>query len=557
MIKVRSVNIRQSIVDFAKDSGIPVKSCDFTILKISTFVKSRDMATFGLYNEILQHTYSNPNLLLKDGVIFKQQFHIAVHKKAPSPMQLDYSIKLDPFKCRPKLMINPVSTIPFKKYKPTELMKLMYKEINKIKAYNKFLVNHFSSKMLDDIKTLIKKIYTNKFDKPHPIVLLESLEPKIAKESKMIKHYERAEKSSELTEVDEGSLLIEYVKPEYAKNGLDAYGRPILSDNKENRAILDFRVDDVTVDKIEDDKIVKLYSKKRGFVDFKNNYLTVSNQYKIKDLKRLNTNVSNAQDNKVEVVVAQKDITQDTIGAGTKLTSEVIKVDGFVGPNAHLEAKTLTVDGSTHQDAYMHAKSATINCHKGMVRAHSAHVKILEGGEVHASDIHVVTALGGTIYGRDVVVDNLKKNVQIFATKSITIEKISGEDNKLTIDYKKVPIIQKELEFLREDLDELDYKLSEAKKKEPDQVSNIMKKINSIKKEIKEIETGYIHAKIEIKKPLAGHNVITFALPKDRELTYSTKQGKRYDKFYLEKTDDKIELHPVKLSMEFNDENLE
>lgn len=236
------------------------------------------------------------------------------------------------------------------------------------------------------------------------------------------------------------------------------------------------------------------------------------------------------------------------MGEGVELTSETIHVEGFVGSNSILHATNLIIDGATHQSSHQNAKFAKINRHKGTLRAHQADIKLLEGGTVYATTANIESCLNGTIYAKDVHITNVKSNLKVYASHSINITLVSGENNVFNIDYKKIPILSKKLEFIDNDIEDLKYHLEEAQRHNQSKVPKIKAEIQKLKDDKNDIINSIHDATIYVEKAFRGLNTIIFTISDLKELIYKT-DSKKYDKFYLQIKDETITLEPVKTSI--------
>ena len=143
----------------------------------------------------------------------------------------------------------------------------------------------------------------------------------------------------------------------------------------------------------------------------------------------------------------------------------------------------------------------------------------------------------------------VRHHLKVYATDSITINSITGEDNAFVINYKKVPIVLRHLEYLDEDIDEQRYLLDEAKRQREEEVPKISKRIVAMRDEIEEIKHSSFNATVVIKHTVHGLNTITFALPKNKEITYRTREGMSYEPFFLEVHEEYVTLQPVGVSV--------
>jgi len=546
---VQTPDILKTLKEFASDTITPLAQCDFVLHGVTTYVKTCHADTFTKYDDALKARYADEELMIADRVVFRQLYKISLLKKRECVMNLEYEIDPGEEYIQPQLILKPTSAIPFARYKPQELFTLLVKEFNKIKAAQGMLIGMFSEPMIEDLKKLVKMIYTKQFTSPFPVLLFNGIEPELAHPSQLILHFQAREEDRQIIEVEEGELIVEYIKPVFGKNGINAFGKRVRVDDIENEPFLSSFIDPETIETVEDDERIRLFSKRRGFVQYTPNSIKIANQVTLKNVKRVQSQVASEEQNEVEVLITQNDIIEDSVGEGVHLTSESIHISGHIADKARLEAKKLVIDGATHNGAKLFAKEAVIHRHKGVLRCHKAQIKLLEGGEVHGSYVHVDTALGGTIYADHVTLTNVKHHLKIYATESITIETVSGEDNYFVIDYKQIPIIKSRLEYIEEDIDELRYHLDEAKRHREQDIPKISKQIAALKEEAERIRLSSFNAVITITNPLAGLNTIKFALPKNHEIVFRTREGMRYEPFRLKQHDDTVTLLPVGLSV--------
>jgi len=542
LIKTRY--IEEALKTYAQENFIPLSECDFVIIKVDTYIKSNASESFELCSKDIQERYKDKEKLLHEHVEFHQLYTIAAMPKEKIEIELEYTIDFSKFYTHPKLILSPESRIPYKSYKPVDLLKILFRECNKIKAYNRILINIFDEDMKKHLKLLVKYIYAGKFIKRVKIPLFNGIEPVITRPSKLIFWFKKKEHKGEVIEVDENELLVEYKKPIYGQNGFNAFGEYLDTTFANNVEDLQARVDKKSI-RIEETATTKKYiSKIKGYVHYDGKELLVDNRIRISEISRHRDLIEELENNNIEVIVTQHDTTRDTIKEGVTLVSQRIHVDGFVGAKSRLEAIILEIDGATHQESVQYAKYATINRHKGTLRAHEAKIALLEGGVVHATTAHIDSSIGGAIYAQDVTIGHVKNNLKVYAANSITVRLVSGEDNLFKINYRDISILENKIKFIKNDLEDLRYKLEEAKRHSPSRAEEIKKKIQSLKDEIKAIQNSYKNAKITIQEPFRGLNKIVFTIDESHEISYKT-DAKAYTPFYLEIQENIITLHPV------------
>lgn len=545
-----SRHIKRALEDFARENSLALDECDFKLLKSDTYIKSNANEAFELFPKDKLKTYIQREKILNEHIEFQQRHHIVLHKRKKSPLNLLYEIDLGEHISHPSLILSAESTIPSQHYKPQELLKLLFLELNKIKAHNEILVGIFDETMIKHLKVLVKYIYMKKFIKKVRIGLFDGIEPIITRKSQLIYWFEKKEsvQDSQYKEVQKGELLIEYKKPIFGKSGLNAYGNLINATYTTNEDDLQAHIDEESIEIQEDANSKKYLSKIQGYVHFNHNNFSVKNKILLDKISRNTSQLASKEKNNIEVTVSQHDTNRDSIGEGVSLKSESIHVNGFVGAKSIIKANRLTIDGATHQNSLQYAKFATINRHKGKLRCHDAKIKLLEGGEVHATTVNIEASLGGTIYAQDVTIGHVKNNLRVYASHSISIRLISGEDNLLHIGYESIPIQKSKIAFLEGDIEELKYRLEEASRHTPEEIPIIKQEINTKKKSIDAIKLSYRDAKITIEQPCRGLNTILFKIDDKHEISYKT-GANSYSPFYLEFDEDTITLLPIKKSI--------
>jgi len=541
--KVKTKDVLDAIQIYADENLISVRNCDFVINNVATYIKTYADTEFLLFNEDV--SLLTQEKILNEHIEFEQVYDISIKQRSEFTLRLNHHIDYGDFFTHPKIIIKHDSVIPYKTNRPKETYLLLLNEINKIKVQNKILINIFDEKMINNLKAFTKYLYQGKFKKSIKLPLYEGIKPTLNKQSKLIFWFkEKNHSKNRIIEVKKGETLVEYIKPIYGEKGLNAFGK--ILDNEYGGKAEDL---ETTIDKesifIKENEYKKLYiSKKKGFVSLINNFFTVDNTIKMEKLSRVEKSLQENEDNNIEVFVAQHDTDQDSIGEGVKLISETIHVTGHVGARSILESINLSVDGATHKNSTQFAKFAKINRHKGILRCHDAQIRLLEGGEVHATNATIEASLGGVIYAKNVKIGLVKNNLKVYASDSISIKRVDGEDNIFKINYKDIPILKSNIHFLNEEIEDFKFALEEASRHTIEKVPKIKLEIQKLKNEVDIITKSAQNAQINIEEPLSGLNTIIFTIDDENEIIYKT-QNKKYKPFHLEVNENEILLHPV------------
>jgi len=551
-IKEKTINtksISNSLKEYAAEVNLPLNKLDFTLLGLQTYFKTCNLDSFVKFHDDYKKEYASSVKIINDHARFIQIYKIKLHEKKDETLVLKYRLELGEFATNPMLVISTDSVLPISTLSEQEMLKALYTQCNKIKAQNKMLVNLFSSCLIKDLKAFVSKIYQHGFSSEESILLFEGIDPLVSQPSMVINHYQK--KGQKVSEVEDSELIITYVKPIYGQSGLNAMGQRVGHGNSNNLAKIEYQIDTATISVQENPTQIQYYSKKRGFVSTVNNILTISNKIVVEDIKRVEKKLTKKEENEVAIVISQTDVTRDGIGEGVELVSESVHITGHMGAKSSIEAKDVLIDGATHHSSFVTSRNAKINRHKGTLRCHKAEINSLEGGTVYATHVKINAALGGQVCAEHVTIKTLKHNLKVFASKSITIERILGEDNHFIIDYRKLPVIQSKLQFLQEELEEAKWKYEDAHKHSKDKLPELKELVEAKEKAIEAIKLSHLDAVITIMAPVDGLNTIEFAIAdKQTSLIYRTKEAKKFDPFYLRQSDDKLILEPVDVQLE-------
>lgn len=237
-------------------------------------------------------------------------------------------------------------------------------------------------------------------------------------------------------------------------------------------------------------------------------------------------------------------LTISSLGESEELSADEVTISGDVCQESILDAHKLTVKGTTHQDSTQFSKFANIHTHKGTLRCHEAKITLLDEGEVHATSLIVDTVSGGEIYAQDVTIKHLLNNTSIYASHSITIENINGENNTLKINYKEIPILVSKIDLIDDDIEELAFSLEKAKRDNSLLEKDIKIEIKNLQIEKDKIINSSQTAKITITKEITTQNTISFQINQEEEISYTTEVG-LYTPFSLKFSQNTITLYPT------------
>lgn len=542
--QIKTKNIGASLDKIIKENNLKNIELSFNIDNVDTYIKTVFENEYILYNEDIKGYYLDHQKMVDEHVELKQAYIITIKDEKTSDLVLKYAIDFSQDNIHPSIIISPQSQIPYARYQPKEIYALLMQELNNIKAKNRMLIKIFDEEMREKVKMFVKYLYHGKFSKNIKIPLFNGIDPKNGQSGRLITHFLQKQDDLQFIEVDKDEILVEYIKPIHGKKGFNAFGEIIDSNFSITKHDLECKIDNNSIEVIEEDKRKLYKSKLKGYVHLDKENFYVDNKIKMAQLSRVQNKVVKDEANNIEVIISQNDTNLDSVGEGVELISETIHINGHVGAKAIIRTVNLTIDGATHQSSYQEAKFATINRHKGKLRCHNAKINLLEGGEVHATNVEIQDSLGGTIYAENVTIGRVKNNLKVFASSSIVIKNVSGENNIFKINYKDIPTLVSKYNYIQRDLEDLRYKLDGAKKHSLSQVPILTNQINETKARLAKITNSAKEAKITIHDKFHGINTISFVLDNNEELVYKTDE-KAYEPFYLVETDNYITLHPT------------
>ena len=189
---VYTKNVPLALKAYAEKHHFPVDRLDFTLIGIQSYFKSCHHEAFVKFHDDYKREYASSEKIIKDNVRFIQMNKIRIHpKKKEDPtsaknISLLYRLELGEFSTYPILVLSPESRLPLAELTEQEMLKLLYTELNKIKAQNRILINLFSSCMVKDLKDFITRLYRDGFTQEESILLFEGIDPEISEPSKVI-----------------------------------------------------------------------------------------------------------------------------------------------------------------------------------------------------------------------------------------------------------------------------------------------------------------------------------------------------------------------------------
>jgi len=500
---VRTDNIAKELVSTASNYNMKASSLDFNLLEVQTFVSKVGEADSEDEISVDELEGLNDKTLLADeNMNIRQMYEIEIVQAIEdSPLsKLHLSIGANPSMSRLFASIKPGSVISYYEGIEDDLRKL----ITKRKLRANMLVGFWDEGLQEEISKFVAKIQvkgTLSVDEKISFEVGACLDPVSTINDKLILYYEDEKDKNKLDKVDhtkrgfiqgveEGELLIEYIKPVKGKSGRNCRGEFIAVTEPTVTQLPAFTVTD-KIEVVESDTSIQYKAKGSGYITFENNVYDIQVEMEVSEISFKTTgSIEAGVDTDVSLSVKESDAFKDAIGAGMEVEVNEINVDGNVGNNARIKAHKVNIFGQTHQSSYIEADEVMINIHKGKLKGLNVKVTRLEQGVIEGEKVEVTQATGGKIVAKVVIIDTLSSHVDIIASERIEIKNFKGEENTFTI----TPILYEEE---KESLHAKDEKIINQERK----IRLLKEELVSKQKVLKDNESAII----DLKKRLAHY----------------------------------------------------
>lgn len=598
---VTTTDIQKAIEFAAKKFNISEKDIDFELQKVETFIKKDKKSSFEPLLKTHAEILKSKEQLLNPELAFKQSYKVLLTEKKAHNFFLDIALEVDASKTKARAKILPSSKFPPKE----ELKKWLNYELNKFKARHGIFLVIFDWNMKEEIDKLIALLSKQeKLNKPVSLQISNWSPPaKLTIDDKMIFYYKEPQKNTKNAKrvdhaqreysnfIQKEVLLAEYIKPQEGVTGRDFTGKLVVAKEPVVKNEPMFNTDESSITVKEDEKSIKYFSKKEGYVIFNDGEFKIDDQLQVDSISLKNTgNISSNLEKDISITI-KGDATEDKVGPNMKVEVSSLNIGGSIAEGAEIKSKSLIIGGQTHATSKIYTQTAEIKVHKGYLEAKNAKISALEGGEVFADEIEIDMAINAKIHGKKIHIKELKAHCQIEFCDSLTIDKLSGEENtiittptavkenEIRLDelilkiekYKKqLPNMQKEFDQTtdkanknKSNLSQLERAINEYKKsgiqpsamvlkrynelleieKEAQEKSKILEELKETlaksNEELKSFQDMVLSAKIHINDLWKGFNEIFFysIVPK-KIIKYSPYSGSGMEEIYLSLTED-------------------
>lgn len=497
-------NIYESIKKISYETHIPQEHIDFDIIEIKSYIINSRTGDDIEVNKDSRDLIKS--LINKEKHFIKQEFTVHFYDKTNEIREnINLNIKIIGNKDLSKIYVSFDTELTY----IDELDNKILSEIIKKQIKNGLVVDIFNVDFSLWMNDIISKVRVHgKYDFTGKNYLLSEGFPQIkAVNPELLKFYSKQKIDNDrvdhkqrdfVIETNIDQLLMRYVKPKEGTAGLNCKGSYIdksIVNDKIN--MIKFKIGD-GVEEIDSEEYIEYFARKKGFLSMENGFLTIKNNLNVREISFKKTgSIQTTSESDIHINIVGIDESLDQIKhAGVE--TETLEVTGNVGLNANIVAKTVSISGQVHRSSTVTADTIKINRLKGTAKGVDINIDSVEHGHIRGINLNIGVANGGIIIGETIKIKEVKSNTYILASKSIEIESVTGEDNKIIISpYAKLSQYELNEKLLR---------ISSAEV----ELSKIQEKLNYLVNLLK----VHKNAIIELKKKVAYYKEMKISLPK-------------------------------------------
>lgn len=451
--KLTTTNLRDDMLAIAREWGIPLDSLDFDLLSYKTFYKGIIDDAWRLLDAQNLDEITTEKEIRSATLQIRQEYELIVHpiEKIPG-FDLRFSIATDKLKTKAIAIIDPASIIPSN----PDAAKLIKEAIIRKKLRTGFLIGITDGNLDEEIIKLLEKIETEgSLSESYRMPIAEFFSPVFPINDGILLHYKKIMRSNNIIDgVEPDDLILEYIIPKKGLDGRSCTGEYIQAGEPIIRFANAISINPENIRSEEDEKSIRYYALKSGFVERRGGVFDISNQLRLSSAGFKETgSIEVGTEKEINILIDQRDEEEDAIGMGINIDVQKLDVKGTIGSNTTITAQEVNIDAQTHKKSQIQVtENAKVHLHRGNLKAKTAIIEILETGRVEAENVHVKKMVGGEIIAHNVIVDVLYSNANIIALESIEIKAIAGDGNNLIIDPYSIPSYHDKVIVLEEEL---------------------------------------------------------------------------------------------------------
>lgn len=445
-----SQHVLTDLVAVAQDRGTPLESVDFDLLSYKTYFKGTIEEEWQpiVSNNLLDYT-TEAEIRSKTFVL-RQEYDIRIRPiLPPTPLfELNFTIATDQSKSKAIALIDPSSKIPLKKG-----IQVWIKEaIQRKKIRSGLMIGIFEDRLDQEINRLLHKLQKQgPLTEPYRLPVSDCFAPVWPADDALIPHYKKIQRENNVVDpVQPDDLVLEYVFAQKGRDGRNCLGEFVSVPDPAIRYAGKLQIDEETLRAEEDERSIRFYALKSGFMKRQNGIFGIGNDLALKNATFKSTgSIEAGLDKEISLSIKNNKHSEDAVGSGVNIDVKTLDVTGTIGRSAKIQACEVTIGAQTHKKSeIVVTEHANIHLHRGNLTAKSATIGVLETGTVNAQTVHIDKMVGGEIIAEKVYIKTLYSNAKITALEWIEIDSISGEGNNLIIDPRSIPSYHAKIELL-------------------------------------------------------------------------------------------------------------
>lgn len=496
---IETHDVNDEIKNYVMANKLGMSTVDYNILTVRTVIShSNTEETVDYIDNPVDKDIFSVELLRDENISIDQYYEIEIFEKEylPSSIIPKYSIVSTKSKCSMYLVIPKNQTIVY----TDNLLELFKLDIRKKMIKLGLLIGVFDegAHVLDGLVAKVRVHGEVRIENDLKMLLMKSVEPIPQIDGELDRLYNHKQDVNDanrgfVIDVKENEVIMIYKKPTIGFNGRDCFGGIIVTPKPSDKNRCSKKIGN-GIRLEESDEDIKIIATKSGYFNDTINEISVKNELDVQSITfRKTGSVESDLDANIKINVTETNYLNDAIDA-VGVDTKDINIQGNVGHNATIVAETVEISGQVHISSEIKADKIKIHRLKGVATGKTVDIDILEQGRIKGETIKIGVANGGLIIGENVYVDVVHGSTIIFASKTIEVKKILGEDNKFYMD----PFATKNSYEIREkvakrDALEVDIKKLLLQKAEyTKQMRNQVGPIKEIRKKMEELKTKNI-----------------------------------------------------------------
>jgi len=490
-------NIIKALKSFSDTKEIPISELDFILNSVSIFIKEDEKGEFRKALESDLANLKNLEYLLNPNLKITQRYDIDIVRALHDTQKPKILLAAN------KNLTKAYAVIKFEESKYFEgIEQYVYEEILKLKARNDFIILEDDISLKRDINEYCRFLKNGQQIDDFRIAIGLGVDSKPTIDASIEYRYLKnalgsgcepnsPNEANCLIPVKKDQVLIVYHKPSKGDNWRNCKGEFFLAQEPLESVKIDFEIDN-TIRKNENSATTEFIGLLDGFLRHEKGRYTITKELELGDISLANTgSIIGDLNSETTLKVGSIDSTKDSVGEGITIKVPTVQIEGNLGSNTTITANTLIIHGQSHKSSKLQAKDIEIEVHRGVILGERVEIGRLEHGIVEAGIVRVEKMMGGVIKAREVYIEELLSNSEVYASKLIEISQIKGEENRLYIDpgayYKdkiEIDLLKEQKDGILKELHKLqgEYKkLAESLNRSKNTIEQIVNEIKNLK----------------------------------------------------------------------------